>query len=181
MLSSQFSNPWISRQRLEYLDAGNRVDALAIAPYFGNALGDPKNALTTLQMSPEQLFDLCEKEIEQNHALVATHAGMAADYGLELLAYEGGQHLVGTRGAENNEPLTFLFHTMNRDPRMKRLYLKDLNRWHRAGGGIFVTFASTGTYSKWGSWGLLEHGFQDTDTAPKYQAVQEYIKGRQTP
>ena len=181
VLSSQFANPWTSRQILEYLDAGHQVDALAIAPYFGNALGDPKNTLATLQMNPEQLFDLCEKEIEQNHEMVATHAGMAATYGLELLAYEGGQHLVGTRGAENNETLTFLFHTMNRDPRMKRLYLKDLNGWHRAGGGIFISFASTGSYNKWGSWGLLEHGFQDTDTAPKYQAAQEYIKGRQTP
>lgn len=176
VLSAQFANPWTSKQILTYMDAGHRADALAVAPYFGNTLGYPENIQTTLQMSPKQLFKICEKEIESNHALVATHARMAKAHALKLLAYEGGQHLAGSRGTENNETLTFIFHTMNRDPEMKKLYLKDLKGWHRAGGGMFAAFASTGTYNKWGSWGLLEHGFQKLDTAPKYQALQEYIR-----
>ena len=181
VLSSQFANPWISSQILKYLDAGHRVDALGVAPYFGKTLGEPKQVQTTLKMNMEQLFDTCKKNIENNHTLVATHAKIALNHGLELVAYEGGQHLVGSQGAENNDLLTFLFHTMNRDPRMKALYLKDLQGWHQNGGGLFATFASTGTYNKWGSWGLLEQSFQDLKTAPKYQAVQEYIKRFQNP
>ncbi len=181
VLSSQFANPWTSTQILKYLNAGHRVDALGVAPYFGKKLGVPPQAQKTVQMTREQLFKVCEKDIEKNHEQVATHALLASEYNLDLVAYEGGQHLVGTRGAENNEVLTFLFHTMNRDPRMKELYLKDFQGWYRAGGGIFVTFASTGTYNKWGSWGLLEQGTQDLKTAPKYQAVQMYIKQSQNP
>ena len=181
VLSSQFANPWTSTQILKYLNAGHRVDALGVAPYFGKDLGVPPQAQRTLQMTLEQLFKSCEKDIEKNHDRVATHARLASEYNLELVAYEGGQHLVGTQGAENNEVLTFLFHTMNRDPRMKELYLKDLQGWHRAGGGVFVTFASMGTYNKWGSWGLLEQSFQYLKTAPKYQALQTYIKQSQNP
>ncbi len=176
VLSSQFANPWISRQILEYLNAGHRVDALAVAPYFGSAWGDPDKSPSAIEMTLDQLFDACEKEIERNHERVAIHARMAAAHGLDLVAYEGGQHLVGNRGTQNNEMLTAVFHAMNRDPRMKPLYLKDLHGWHRAGGGVFVTFASTGAYDKWGSWGLLEQATQVHDTAPKYQAVQEYIQ-----
>jgi len=181
VLSSQFANPWISKQILTYINAGHRVDALGVAPYFGKTLGKPSQVQKTLEMTQEQLFQTCEKDIEKNHMLVAAHARMASEYNLDLVAYEGGQHLVGIRGAENNEALTFRFQTMNRAPRMKSLYLKDLHGWHQAGGKLFVTFASTNPYNKWGSWGLLEQGGQNLETAPKYQAVKEYIQGFQTP
>ncbi len=43
-------------------------------------------------------------------------------YGSRLVPYEGGQHLVGIRGAENDDALTALLTAANADPRMGKLY-----------------------------------------------------------
>jgi hypothetical protein len=93
-----------------------------------------------------------------------------------LLAYEGGQHLVGIEGAENNEKLMKLFQAANRDPRMKSLYLQDLQAWQDSGGGLFCVFSTMGRYSKWGSWGMLEYSDQDEKSAPKLQAIREFME-----
>jgi hypothetical protein len=82
--------------------------------------------------------------------------------------------MVGIQGAENNEKLTALFTAANRHPRMKALYLQDLNNWRDAGGGLYVAFASTARPSKWGNWGVLEFDAQDPSAAPKYQALKEF-------
>ena len=50
-------------------------------------------------------------------------------YGLALIAYEAGQHLVGVGGGENNDALTALFHQANADPRMGELYQAYLRGW----------------------------------------------------
>ena len=84
-----------------------------------------------------------------------------------LVAYEAGQHLVGHGGAENDEPLDELFHAANRHPRMKTLYLDYLAGWKQNGGTLIAIFSSLGTYSKWGSWGLMEYHGQPADEAPK--------------
>ena len=61
---------------------------------------------------------------------------------------------------------------------MKDLYLQNLKDWQAAGGGLFCVFSSMGLYSKWGSWGLLEHAGQGPKTAPKYQAVRQFLEAR---
>ncbi|WP_156968144.1 hypothetical protein [Desulfobacter vibrioformis] len=183
VLASQFGNPWTARQLFADPGTTRNVDALAIAPYFGMALS---SASPTIELSPgrvvaknaltlDQILDFLDKEIDANSALLREYAKLTAQWGVDLIAYEGGQHLVGTRGLENDEVLTWLFHQANRNPRMEDLYRKDLNSWKRAGGQLFVSFASMGQYNKWGSWGLLEHPMQDPETAPKYRAVMKYI------
>jgi hypothetical protein len=103
------------------------------------------------------------------------YAAEAKKRNLRLFAYEGGQHLAGHLGAENDERLTKLFHAANRHPGMRELYLRNLADWRDAGGDLFCQFSSMGLYSKWGSWGLLEHTAHDAATAPKYRAVREYL------
>ena len=60
-------------------------------------------------------------------------------------------------------------------PRMKQLYLDYLAGWKQSGGTLMAVFSSMGTYSKWGSWGLLEYHGQPPAEAPKYQAVLEFL------
>jgi hypothetical protein len=97
------------------------------------------------------------------------HKTLADKYKQRLIAYEAGQHAVGVGGGENNDRLTALLLAANRHERMGRLYTRYLNAWRdTAGGDLCCLFSSTGTWSKWGSWGLLEHNGDDT---PKYQAV----------
>jgi hypothetical protein len=96
------------------------------------------------------------------------------------MAYEGGQHLAGHGGAENNDSLTALFHAANRHPGMKDLYTRHLADWNASGGDLFCVFSSMGRYSKWGSWGLLENAAQHPQTVAKYQAIHEYLSASAT-
>ncbi|MCZ7600602.1 MAG: hypothetical protein M5U09_26715 [Gammaproteobacteria bacterium] len=76
---------------------------------------------------------------------------MADKYGLGLVAYEGGQHLVGVAGGENNDALTKLLQAANRHPRMEGIYQRYFDGWRAAGGGLFCYFSSVGSWSKWGA------------------------------
>ena len=175
VLAAQSSNPWISKKILTYEKIHESADAIAIAPYFGGHLGKPETQHDAAKMSLEEILNQCKTHMTETHEKIAKHATLAKKYGLDLIAYEGGQHLVGTGGAENNPELTHLFLAANRDPGMKTLYLEDLKGWKKAGGGLFTAFASMSRYGKWGSWGLLEHSDQNPATAPKYQAILEFM------
>jgi hypothetical protein len=169
------TQPWASEQVLTWKCAPPR-DALGVAPYFGHEFGHPDKVESTLALGVEGLLEACKPTIEKNRAVTTKQAEMARRFGLSLVAYEGGPHMVGIRGAENNEKLTALFTAANRHPAVQAIYLQDLSNWRDAGGGLFVAFASTARPSKWGNWGLLEHDSQDPATAPKYQAVRQFMQ-----
>lgn len=176
VLAAQSANPWTSQQVIDFEDAYKHADVLGIAPYFGNALGDPKTQNEVAQMTVDQVLDKCAAYIQAGNKTIAEQARIAKERGLRLVAYEAGQHLVGHGGAENNKPLEDLFQAANRHPRMKDLYLAYLAGWKANGGTLAVIFSSMGTYSKWGSWGLLEYHGQFVTEAPKYQAVIEFLE-----
>lgn len=177
VLATQFVNPWASEQVLTWKKAHEHADALAIAPYFGYEFGNPKTAAKVAGMTTGQLLDALEEEVDgKNREGIRKQAEVAQKYGLELIAYEGGQHLAGTGGAENNEALTRLFIAANRHPRMHDLYRRHLAHWYAAGGGLYVVFSNVGAPSKWGSWGVLEYQDQPVEEAPKYRAVTNFIR-----
>jgi hypothetical protein len=177
--ATQGANPWTSSTVLDWKDAKKFADVLAIAPYFGNSLGDPTRQNEVATWSVDRVIEALRSEVESdNKKLIATQATIASERKLQLVAYEGGQHLVGYGGAENNEALSKLFFVANRDPRMKDIYLSHLNNWREAGGGLYVLFNSMTPPNKWGSWGLLETEDQDPATAPKWQAVLQFIRER---
>lgn len=176
VLSAQSANPWTSGQVMDFEEAYKHADVLAIAPYFGNALGDPKTQNDVAQMTVDQVLDKCAAYIQDGNKTIAEQARAAKERGLRLVAYEAGQHLVGYNGAENNKALEELFHAANRHARMKDLYLEYLNGWKQNGGTLAAMFSSTGTWSKWGSWGLMEHHGQSPADSPKYEAVIEFLE-----
>ncbi|MCU0913468.1 MAG: hypothetical protein MUC88_02760 [Planctomycetes bacterium] len=176
VLAAQSANPWTSRQVVTFEDAHKHADVLGIAPYFGNALGDPKRQNEVAQMTVDQVLDRCAEYIDQGNKTIAEQARIAAEHGLRLVAYEAGQHLVGHGGAENNKTLEDLFHAANRHARMRDLYLAYLSGWKTNGGTLAAIFSSMGTWSKWGSWGLMEYHGQPAQEAPKYQAVLEFLE-----
>jgi len=176
VLAAQSANPWTSEQVMDFEAAYKQADVLGIAPYFGHALGNPKNQDKTVKMSVEKVLNACKGYIEKNNKTIAKQAELAKARGLRLIAYEGGQHLVGHGGAENNKAMEQLFHAANRHPRMKQLYLEYLAGWKQAGGTMMAIFSSTGRYSKWGSWGIMEYHGQPVAEAPKYQAIIEFLE-----
>jgi hypothetical protein len=175
VLSTPPDSKWAIKTVLDWQDAAKNADAIAVAPYFGRDLGKPGSAERAAAMSVDQLLDACKTDIEANAKMTSEIARLATGRGLRLIAYEGGQHLVGAEGAENNEKLTKLFIAANRDPRMKDLYLQDLRGWQEAGGGVYCVFSSMTRYMKWGSWGVLEYADQDERTAPKMQAIRDFM------
>jgi hypothetical protein len=176
VLAAHAANPWTGVTEMDWKDTAKGADAIAIAPYFGNAYGDPKTLEKVQDMSVDELLDGCRKMVADNKKTNATYAAEAKKRGLKLMTYESGQHLVGYGGAENNEKLTKLFHEANRHPKMKELYLEDLKNWQEIGGSTFCVFSSVGRYTKWGSWGVLEYSDQKEDTAPKMMALREWMK-----
>ena len=179
VLATQSANPWCGTTTMDWKEAYKSADVIAIAPYFGNSLGDPASVEKVARMKVADILEACQQSLRENKAIIRKYAQEAQKRGLQLMAYEGGQHLVGYAGAENNEALTKLFHDANRHPKMKELYLEDLKNWQESGGGVFCLYASMGRYSKWGSWGLMEFVDQAETTAPKMQAVREFLKMRQ--
>ncbi|HRD72788.1 MAG TPA: hypothetical protein PK216_07175, partial [Aquimonas sp.] len=110
--------------------------------------------------------------IAETAGWIASHRSAATARALSLIAYEGGQHLVGIFGVENNNAITDLLTSANRDPRMGQAYASYLAQWNAMGGELFVHFTASGDYSKWGSWGAVE--FLDQPDTPKQQALRDF-------
>lgn len=171
---SQAATPWVSEKILEWKDASESFDVLAIAPYFGGSFGKPETAEEISYWSAAKLLDALQEEVDgKNKEQIGQQAAVARKFGVELAAYEGGQHLVGFGGAENDSLLTDLFISANRSPRMYDLYKRHLRHWKTEGGGLFVAFNDIGTPSKWGSWGAREYLEQPLTDAPKERALVE--------
>ncbi len=171
---AQAANDWTSTTIMSWKGVEKHADVLAIAPYFGGGLGAPERADEVSTWPLSRIFFELAKEIEtENKRSIETQAEIAREHGVKLYAYEGGQHLVGFGGAENNEKLTDLFIAANRDPRMGELYIRHIQNWWESGGDLYAVFASMGEPSKWGSWGLLEI---EGASHPKWEAVQRLLK-----
>ena len=171
VLGSQSVNPWVTEQVTSLAKTTARADAVAIAPYFGGRLGDPKMAADVRSLTPEQLAARCRESIAENAEAIRKTKAICDRHGLDLIAYEAGQHLVGRGGSENDAALTETFQAFNRDPLMRTLYLEAAESWVENGGGLWCVFSSVTQPSKWGSWGMLEYDGQPADEAPKYQAI----------
>jgi hypothetical protein len=125
-----------------------------------------------LDVAPASIRDSNQNGVRWQMTQNRANAGRR---GLDLVAYEGGQHLVGTGEALNNQQLAALFIAANRHPRMRELYLEYLNQWREVGGGLFNHWNDVYPYNMFGSWGAIEYQNQDPATAPKYQALMEFI------
>lgn len=174
VLASQAANDYVAQRILSFQDAGRKCDALAIAPYFGltpSPNGEP-SVSTFLGWGLDGIFRYLQDEaIPKTAEWTRKHKQLADQYGIALIAYEGGQHLVGIQGGENNDGLTRLLISAQTDPRMGVCYQRYLDGWKQNGGGVFCHFSSVAPNSKWGSWGLLQYMDDDPSRSPKLQAV----------
>jgi hypothetical protein len=197
VMAAQAGNVWIAQQELSYKwtsqprshgDYG--IDAIAIAPYFAHYLGSPEYQPQALAWTTEadgglgNLFEELNQggildnspqggALQQAYSWIEQHAKLAQQENLQLLAYEGGQHLVANGGGENNDAIAKLFVEANRDSRMGNVYRDYLQKWFELGGDLFVNFSDISRPSKWGSWGVLEYVNQTS--SPKYDALVEWL------
>lgn len=179
VLPTQSVNPSVSEQILTFHDAYRHADALAIAPYLGFSVkpGGKPGVEEVAGWSVDQVLDHVEN-VALKEATNAIHRqkALADRYGLKLVAYEGGQHLVGILGGENHAELTRKFHQANAHPRMGAIYQRYYDAWTREGGDLFCHFSSVSNWSKWGSWGLLQYSDDDPATSPKFVATMTWAR-----
>jgi len=174
------ANSWVNNFILErfnnnaYNLSGVTADALAIAPYFGgvaNTIGDAglENSITI-----EAILDSMENSLPQSYLWMEENKELADQYDLDLVAYEGGQHLVAYYPYNENEAFVEKLLDANRHPRMQELYCSYFDYWYdNVGGGLFAHFSSHGGYSRHGAWGVKET--YDDINAPKYLGLQECV------
>ena len=201
VLASQAANSWTAQEALscplwsEAPCSGHGIGALAIAPYMGDYLGQEENAtqvarwgasasglsklFAELQSGGELSGGATGGAVAQSFGWIEANRTVADAFGVALLSYEGGQHLVGVGSASHNSTLTSLFTQANREERMGAVYTAYLQGWESRGGGLFMHFTDTSSYSRYGSWGALELIGQTASA--KYNALWTYAFGTQPP
>lgn len=175
VLPTQVGNQGVSKGILSFQDAAKHADALAIAPYMGYTVGRGKlqNAEEMAGWSVSQMLDNFEATaFKDSLERIRKDSDLAKQFGVKLIAYEGGQHMVAmVRDQALVAKLSQTMHAANRDPRMGAMYDRYFETWAQAGGGVFAVFSSIGGWSNHGAWGLMEYYDSKPAEYPKYTAV----------
>ncbi len=170
--------------------AGHGITALAVAPYMGDYIGQEASfsevaswlsesdggvSKVFAELSTGAVLSSSPSggAIAQSFGWIEENLEVANTFNVSLLAYEGGQHLVGIGAVGNNDGITALFTSVNRDSRMQTLYSDYLNGWKSRSGGLFMHFTDITPYSRFGSWGALETIGQSS--SPKFDALKLYV------
>ncbi len=166
----------LSEMLLSYRDAYKKTDAIAIAPYFFPKLENAKKAKSVAQLF-KMIYDPKEKySIPKVLGYIHKNAQTAEKFGVDLIAYEGGQHLVDWKSRKIDQHPTKLMIAANRDWRMAKAYTDFMQGWKDNGGKLFVNFSAPRTYQWFGSWGTKEYITQPISEAPKHRSLMQFAR-----
>lgn len=174
VMGSFTGSTWRTGNLLSWRNAYQNIDAVATAPYFGNSISGDSSAQT---MSLTQLFSYLTdvslpaafREINDDVTYLRQNYP-----GIDLIAYEGGQHLVAYGANENNAAAQRLFQDANNDPRMGTLYTQYLQGWRDRGGKTFAHFVDVTPQTRYGNFGALLSQNQPHSEAPKFRALENF-------
>jgi hypothetical protein len=174
-------NSWTTNYILErfaepaYNPGGIKADAVAIAPYFAGGVANRIGDFGLIQsITIPAILDSMELALVEAYAFMDDNKAVADNHGLDLIAYEGGQHLVATWPYIEDTTLTRKLIAANHHPRMEDLYCQYFNYWYDStGGGVFASFSSHGLYGKYGSWGVKE--FMEDTLSAKYVGLRNCV------
>lgn len=180
VIPTQAANSWLSNEILTFFNDSLynpgqvKADALAIAPYFGGEVAqDIVNEGLISSITVPEIVSRMETSLPTTFDWMQQQKEVAEDHGMDLICYEGGQHLVGIGGNENIDELTEKLIAANHDPGLQAVYCQYFDYWYANMGGLFAHFSSHAGYSKWGSWGVKEN-FADS-LNPKYLALKNCV------
>ena len=165
--------------------AAASADAFAVAAYVGEAPGEiefPRRSAAAFIAGAAEFVRGEGRWGPQApepgmRYLFRSDAELAAEFGLPLIAYEGGQHFTGSR---------FTRDVVNTHPDMYGLYRTLFRVWREEGGGLFVHYAGTiprgvsppgeepGYYES-EHFGIRELQTQEPAEAPKWRAMLDEI------
>ena len=183
ILPTQKANPYVTRQILSFQDAYQHADTVALTAYFCGHLGNEAMRGFVSSSTIDELFDNCTATFPNEQQTLREQLEVAEEFGLEILTYEAGQHIVVVR--YDDEDNTNKFIEMNRSPRMQEVMEEWIEMYHSTvvendinqnfPAGMWTQFSSTSQPGVHGSWGILEYTTQDKYTAPKYLALHNYL------
>lgn len=151
-------------------------DAYAVTGYFSGDVGTEERAPEVHEWleagtAAERVAEIARADLERlTGTLWPHHAEVARSHGLDLMAYEGGTHIVGLGPVVEDQAITDLFTTFNYSPEVAELYGELLTEWTDVGGTLFMHFVDVASPSRWGSWGALRHL---DDANPRWDALLE--------
>ncbi|MBN8292187.1 hypothetical protein JI664_09455 [Rhodobacter sp. NTK016B] len=146
--------------------SGGAFDDYVAAHRFDRAIDLAAQELTDGSVSGDaehSVRDLIDRTLTH-------HAQVAEEYGMALVMYEGGTHVVVSPSEHSNEDLVEFFEALNYSEAMGVVYGVLLEGWQRLTPSPFVAYMDIGQPSIWGSWGHLRH--LDDDTS-RWRALME--------
>ena len=184
VLGTQTQNDWIGNRYLtapnwqkyepgSYVSPASVFDSLAVTSYFGGGnIIDPDLRAELLAVIRDpgvdaaawlkaRLLDPAYRgSIPQVETAWAANKATADKYGLDLVAYEGGQHVLhsfGIKGisAADLDTLTDFLSGFVRSPAMADLYDKLWQAWSEISDGPFMQYGDVSAASKYGAWGIF--------------------------
>lgn len=167
----------LARDELAGRGMAAEVEALAIAPYFGA----PAQRLLG-EASDTAVLDAAEADLEEVFRSIAASAASAERWGVPLIAYEGGQHIVPHHrvggewvpsGFDTPAEVRTQMARINASRRMGELYRQWLSGWSERGGGLMMHYGLI--YQQdgiWGAWGLFDA--TNAEPTPKSRAFYEW-------
>lgn len=180
-MGSWASNQNMSSQILAFEDAYKHTDAIAIGPYVSAHPKELRKAENVDDVFKLMMDKGSKWGMKTIISYIKKQEKVATSFGVDLLAYEGGQHLVDWDTRKVEQHPNPLLYAANRDPRMGLVYDELMNEWKRAGGKLFVAFSAPRIYSWYGSWGVKEHIRQPRADAPKYDSLLRYLESSLNP
>ncbi|HIP81156.1 MAG TPA: hypothetical protein EYH16_01935 [Leucothrix mucor] len=203
MLGTLTSVPWLGQEMVdcplwkEAKGCGRYMDAYGIGPYFGDYIAKQENRAEVLswtrdadggksRLFQEILHGGVLKNSTPGGAIAQVKTRMDANrkiankYNLEMLAYEGGQHLIryDPPHTVKNPKVLNLFMSAQKDPRMKIAYQRYLELWQQNGGGLMMHFYGIGEPEPKNFFGMLD--YLEQPSTPKYQALMDYLGSNTT-
>lgn len=169
VLGVHLQNAWIAEKLIARMGP-DTFDALSPSAYFG--LSSRQVREMPAGVTVDDLVDLLKGNIDgDNTVWYQQHADQAALQGVDLISYEGGQHVT-----PNGQTLSWarVMLELQRDPRIGDLYRRNLEKFRAAGGLWIAAYHDVSRPDlKWGHFGALEYQDQPAADAPKYRAVTE--------
>lgn len=187
VMATQAAVPYFTDEILKFGKAAEKTDVMAIAPYFGDTIVDSAKRDELLKLGVDGVFDWLQND---NNAVldfgslpnidreVEAQMNVVDRYSIPLTSYEGGQHFLAAGAFANDDALNALMDAVNRDPRMKTVYLTYLHNWASRTRNVFHHYVNTGRWSRFGRWGAKEYPSQPIGEAPKYDALMTYIDSK---
>jgi len=177
VMGGMTTNTKLTETLLGFENAYKHVDAIAVAPYFHF----PQEKMAGIRSVNDVFRELNAVDnrysIPNTLKFVEKQVQVTKGFGVDLIAYEGGQHLVHHKTHTMKEGANPFLYQANKDQRMATAYYQLLAGWKKLGGKLFIPFSAPRPTTWHGSWGVKEHIAEPLNQAPKYRSLLGFANG----